>query len=222
MVQTIQAKIVSVTQLNDTIWQYTLKPMSFIPYQAGQYLQIHKSEGDHYYSIANAPGTEQVYELHVRHRAPSPLQIGPAQTELSLSLPYGKCDVSHFHPDKPILFLAFGTGFAPIRAMIQQLIAQADPRHFELHWSVAVVDDLYDVTSLQQWQSHPSFQYFSHISSTNQSDLIPEMLARYPDLTHWQIVMGGPFDLMFDMQKKLLQHGLQKESIFSDAFDFSA
>ena len=119
MAQKVQAKIVSITRLNDTIWQYTLKPAQFIPYQAGQYLQIHKPEGESFYSIANAPSAEQVYELHVRHR--SQKQLGSEQEALSVSLPYGRCDVSHLHPHKPILFLAFGTGFSSIRAMIEHL-----------------------------------------------------------------------------------------------------
>lgn len=219
MVQKVHAKIVSIARLNDTIWQYTLKPAQYISYQAGQYLQLHKSDGDHFYSIANAPDVEQVYELHVRHR--SATQIWSEQEDVTLSLPFGKCDVSHLQQDKPILFLAFGTGFAPIRAMIKQLVDHADPRHFELHWGVTAAEDLYDPRSLQQWQAQPHYQYFPHVSPNSQADLIPLILERYPKLKQWQIVMAGPFELMFDMQKKLLEHGLHKESIFSDAFDFS-
>ena len=220
MVQKVQAKIVSIIRLNDTIWQYTLKSAQFISYQAGQYLQIHKPEGENFYSIANAPSAEQVYELHVRHR--SQTQLGSEQEALCVSLPYGRCDVSHLHPHKPILFLAFGTGFSSIRAMIEHLSNQSDTRPFELHWGVTVAEDLYDQKSLQSWeQTQNNYHYFPHIASGGQSDLIPFIIERYPDINHWQIVMAGPFDLMYDMQKKLLQHGCHKESIFSDAFEFA-
>ena len=220
MVQKVQASIVSITRLNDTIWRYVLKPTQFIPYQAGQYLQIHRPEGEHFFSIANAPTDEQHYELHVRHRALSQLWL--IQQELSLSLPYGICDVSQLHLQKPILFLAVGTGFAPIRAMIEQLLAQSDPRHFELHWRVAVAADLYDPESLQHYrEARPTCEYFPHVCPANQFDWIPSIIENHPDLKDWQIVMAGPFDLMFAMQKELLAYGLSRDVIFSDAFEFA-
>lgn len=218
MVQRVHAKIVSSSALNETIWRYVLKPEQFIAYQAGQYLQIHSSESESFYSIANAPNTEQTYELHVRQRSS---HVWPQHQELSVSLPYGSCDVAHLLADKPILFVAVGTGFAPIRAMIDQLIVQADSRHVELHWGVAVAADLYDQDSLQRWQAQrPSFRSYAHISPMNQSALISQVLEHHSDLKNWQIVMAGPFDLMYAMQKEWLQYGLDKHAIFSDAFEF--
>ncbi len=220
MVQKVRASIVSSSRLNDTIWRYVLKPEHFVPYQAGQYLQIHRPEGDSYYSIANAPIAEPCYDLHVRHRAPA--QVWDSQQVLSLSLPYGICDISHLHLDKPILFIAVGTGFAPLRAMIDQLLHQSDPRHFELYWGVAVSDDLYDQDSLQRWQvQRPSFCHVPHISVAHQADLITLILEQHPDLKDWQIVMAGPFELMYVMQRALMQYGIDKQSIFSDAFEFA-
>lgn len=218
MVQRVHAKIVSSSALNETIWRYVLKPDQFIAYQAGQYLQIHSSESENFYSIANAPNPEQTYELHVRQRS-SPVWL--QHLELSVSLPYGSCDVAHLIADKPILFVAVGTGFAPIRAMIDQLINQSDPRHIALHWGVAVAADLYDHDSLQRWQEQrPSFQSYAYVSPVHQLALVSQVLEHQPDLKNWQIVMAGPFDLMYAMQKEWLQYGLDKHAIFSDAFEW--
>lgn len=220
MVQTVQAQIVSITRLNDTIWQYLLQPTEFVPYQAGQYLQIQRPEGEHYFSIANAPSPGQYYELHVRHRAPE--QQWSLHSVVNVSLPYGVCDVSHLHPEKPIIFLAAGTGFAPIRAMIEQLLLQSDPRYLELHWQVTVASDWYDQQALRNWQDKkPNLHYFTHLSPVNSPNLMPVIIEKYPQLKNWQIVMAGPFELMFAMQKELLDHGLSKEVIFSDAFEFA-
>lgn len=217
--QTIQGSIVSIARLNDTIWQYILNPSQFVPYQAGQYLQIHWPEGAQYYSIANAPELGKYYELHVRHR--SPTQIWTDRQELTLSLPFGVCDLGHLHAQKPILFLAVGTGFAPIRAMITQLVAQSDPRHFELHWRVAIAEDLYDQSSLKAWQKQrPDYHFFPFITTSNQAKWIPSIVERYPNIKDWQIVMAGPFELMYAMQKELLEVGQEKASILSDAFEF--
>ena len=220
MVQRVCASIVSSSRLNDTIWRYVLKPEHFVPYQAGQYLRIHRPEADSYYSIANAPVAAPYYDLHVRHRSLS--LLWDSQQTLSLSLPYGICDVGHLHTNKPILFIAVGTGFSPIRAMIEQLLYRSDPRHFELYWGVAVGEDLYDQESLQRWQlQRPSFRFVPHISSGRQDALIALMIEQHPDLKDWQIVMAGPFDLMYVMQAELMQHGVDKQAIFSDAFEFA-
>ena len=220
MAEKVKAKIVSITRMNDTIWQYTLKPLTYAPYHAGQYLQIHNADTENFYSIANAPNDALIYELHVRHR--SDRRIGNEQQELLVSLPYGRCDIPHLHPHKPIIFLAFGTGFAPIRAMIQHLMHQSDSPPFALHWGVMDEEDLYDQQSLASWaQSSKDYHYFPHISSGDQSNLIPFILERYPDINNWQIVMAGPFDLMYDLQKKLIHCGCHKESLFSDAFEFA-
>ena len=217
--QTIQGSIVSIARLNATIWQYILKPQQFVPYQAGQYLQIHWPEGPQYYSIANAPSEGQHYELHVRHR--SQMQIWQNEQALTWSLPFGCCDIAHLHPQKPILFLAVGTGFAPIRAMINQLVAQSDARHFELHWRVANEDDLYDKRSLQRWlEQCPHYRFFPFVTPSNQAVWIPTLVQCYPNLKEWQIVMAGPFELMYAMQKELLYYGQDKQSILSDAFEF--
>ena len=221
MVQQVRASIVSSTQLNDTIWRYILKPEQIVPYAAGQYLQVQRKDKDaQFYSIANAPQNATYYELHVRHRDH---QIWDARDMVSLSLPFGTCDLSHLHQDKPILFLAVGTGFAPIRAMIEQLLWQADPRKMKLFWGVAVENDWYDPVSLQTWQDQSSdFHYHPYLAAYHQSELVAHVLARYPEVKDWQVVMAGPFELMHQFQQKWLAQGLEKSVIFSDAFAFAS
>ncbi len=54
----------------------------------------------------------------------------------------------------------------------------------------------------------------------HQLALVSQVLEHQPDLKNWQIVMAGPFDLMYAMQKEWLQYGLDKHAIFSDAFEW--
>ena len=46
----------------------------------------------------------------------------------------GNAVLNHLDAQRPIMFIAGGTGFAPVKAMIEQLLANADPRPFELFW----------------------------------------------------------------------------------------
>ncbi|PJD92424.1 MAG: NAD(P)H-flavin reductase [Legionella sp.] len=222
MSQPTEASLVAIKRLNHTIWSYRLKPEHYIAYQAGQYLQMHLPDSMPYYSIANAPSSGAYYDVHIRQSSAQLAPLWALGQSVTLSLPYGQCDLSHLQPQKPILFLAAGTGFVPIRAMIEQLLYQSDTRRIALYWGVANADDLYDHTSLDNWQhALPRFRYIPHIAQFHQPGLITRVLADHPnDLKDWQIVMAGPFDLMYLMRDILLERGLMRQDLFSDAFEF--
>ena len=114
-----QAHVESINPLTDSILQLILTPHDYIDYQAGQYLQIVSDNEPLSYSIANAPLGSHKYELHIRHSRDNPsnqwlLAEIKRTGSVTIQLPLGACDLSHLHPNKPILFIAGGTGFAPI------------------------------------------------------------------------------------------------------------
>lgn len=224
--QLIHADVESITPLTDSILQLILTPQKYIDYQAGQYLQIISQDEAFCYSIANAPLGSHKYELHIRHcrenlKNQQLLAEIKQQGAVSIRLPSGQCDLSHLHPKKPILFIAGGTGFAPIKAMIEQLLANGEPRPFELFWGARSQSDLYMDEKVSHWQMHVEhFQYYSLLSETSKASLASKVLARHAlSLNHWQIVLSGPFDMVFDTRDQLLAHGAQATDLFSDAFE---
>jgi CDP-4-dehydro-6-deoxyglucose reductase len=223
----IQAQIESITPLTDSILQLILVPDEYIDYQAGQYMQIIFENEPFSYSIANAPLGSHKYELHIRHSRDNPINERllaemKQKGAVSIRAPFGQCNLSHLHPDRPIVFIAGGTGFAPIKAMIEQLLAQGEPRTFELFWGARSQSDLYMDEKVSQWQSHVGhFQYFSQLSNTSKVTLATKVLNRHKDdLGDWQIVISGPFDMVYDVRDRLLAHGALRENLFSDAFSF--
>ena len=132
----------------------------------------------------------------------------------------GECNVSRLHANKPILFIAGGTGFAPIKAMIEQLLAEGDARPIELCWGARSQGDLYMDNKALYWQSHVDhFHYFPLVSENNSMSLVDWVIARHAQaLSEWQIVISGPFDMAYSIRDKLLAQGILPESIFSDAF----
>lgn len=227
MQQEVIAHIVASRPLNETVWEYSLKPEHFVTYEAGQYLQLHFDDVAYFFSIANAPLGSQCYQLHIRHprdqdKNQALMTHLAIEQQVSLSLPFGRCDLSQLHPEKPIIFLAAGTGFSPIRAMIEQLIAKQDPRRFELYWGVHIDNDFYDRETLEHWQHILSdFYYCPHVTQLTHASLISRALTRHlQDLQDWQIVMAGPFELMYTMRDALVIAGMARESLFSDAFEF--
>ncbi len=218
----INAKVESITPLTDSIMQLILTPDTYIDYEAGQYLQIISGEQAFSYSIANAPLGSHQYELHIRHTANQPLLADIKQKgAVKIKLPLGVCDIAHLHPDKPILLIAGGTGFAPIKAMIEQLLALGAPRAFELYWGARSQSDLYMDDKVTFWQTHvPHFSYFSQLSDASNADLASMVTDKHPhDLSQWQIVISGPFDMVYSVRDKLLEKGVSPCDLFSDAFE---
>lgn len=223
----VDAKIEQVSPLTDSIVQFILDPAEFISYQAGQYLQILSKQHVFNYSIANAPLGSKTYELHIRHsidnlHTQQLLNDIKQQGSVTIQLPFGQCDISCLALDKPILFIAAGTGFAPVKAMIEQLLVTGDKRSFELFWGARTKNDLYMDEKVLQWQAHVQhFNYFSRISTMHKKSLISMILSRHEhDLKDWQIVMSGPFDMVYKTRDALLVAGALLEQMYSDAFNF--
>ncbi|HBD7159084.1 NAD(P)H-flavin reductase [Legionella pneumophila serogroup 1] len=234
----IQAQVEDISPLTDSIVRLVLMPDEYVDYQAGQYLQIlfandafsYSIANDAFsYSIANAPLGSHRYELHIRHSQDndyhqSLLAHIKQYGSLRLRLPLGECSIDQLHPQKPILFIAGGTGFAPIKAMIEQLLADSDSRPFELFWGARSQSDLYMDEKVRSWRSHAShFQYFSLLSDKSEDTLASRVLARHANiLRDWQIVISGPFDMVYSTRDTLVGYGISPTQMFSDAFSFES
>ena len=224
----ITAQIERIYPLTDSIMELVLTPECYIPYQAGQYLQIRSGQEFLSYSIANAPLGSHRYELHIRHD-PHNLANQALFAEIReqgvvhIRLPFGDCHLDKLEDNIPILFISAGTGFAPVNAMIEQLLATGDERTFELYWAARSQSDLYLDDRIRQWASHVShFGYFSLLSNSESKEtLATRVLHQHKrDLQEYQIVLAGPFDMVFAVRDTLVQAGLAESRMYSDAFHF--
>ena len=111
-------------------------------YLAGQYLDVILSEGRRRsFSIASAPADGKLLELHVRKASSSGFtgqlfDSMRAGTLLRIEGPLGQFWFRGESPRAP-LFIGGGTGYAPLRAMLRQLLAQGDRRPLTLYWGGA-------------------------------------------------------------------------------------
>ncbi|WP_131795648.1 NAD(P)H-flavin reductase [Fluoribacter gormanii] len=227
--KTIKALVEDISPLTDSIMRLLLTPEKYVAYQAGQYLQILFGEEAFSYSIANAPLGSHKYELHIRHSLDNPYNQRlfahiKQHGSVNIRLPFGECSIDHLHPQRPILFIAGGTGFAPVKAMIEQLLSTSDTRPFELFWGARLQNDLYMDEKVTSWQAHVShFTYVSSVSEDNAVPLVSLVLANHPqDLGEWQIVISGPFDMVYSTRDALVHSGISPDRLFSDAFSFEA
>lgn len=228
MSKTTIAHVERIAPLTDKIIELILTPENFIDYIAGQYLQIFSD--NHYlsYSIANAPLGSKKYELHIRHNANNAINNKlfeeiKKKGELTITLPFGDCHVEQVLKNKPVLFIAGGTGFAPIKAMIEQILFNDNSLSFELYWGARSQSDIYLDQQVKQWALHvKKFRYFSLISTKiNKNQLTSEVLKQHPDdLINYQVFIAGPFDMVYAIRDILVGQGFPPEQLFSDAFSF--
>lgn len=223
-----RAVVTNIAPLTDKIIALQLTPDSYIDYQPGQYLQLLSAGQWLCYSIANAPLGAHYYDLHIRHD-PQNSSNQALFTEIKqhghvqIRLPFGACHLNKLAADKPILFIAGGTGFAPIKAMIEQLLATGDCRPFTLYWGARSRGDLYLDEKVLQWQAHVAhFRYVSLVSAHDAGETLASLVLKQhqQDLPDYQIVIGGPFDMVFSTRDALVAAGASESQLYSDAFGF--
>lgn len=220
------AEILEINPLSNTIVQVLLKPLNYINYLAGQYLQIKTAHFENFFSIANAPIGNPFYECHIRHEANNPssqelMEHFQNHKAIKINLPFGRCTLEHLDALKPIIFIAGGTGFAPIKAMIEMMLFQNDPRPFECYWGAKSQSDLYWQEHLRQYQSHASL--FKHLACVIDDDLLNHVLKLHAnDLNIYQFVLSGPFEMVYSFSDRLIKAGVHPELMHADAFEFKS
>jgi CDP-4-dehydro-6-deoxyglucose reductase, E3 len=207
-----------------------------LQYLAGQYLEIILRDGTRRsYSMANAPHLDQNITLHIRHMPGGVFtdQVFTAMKErdiLRFEAPLGTFFLRE-DSDKPMILLASGTGFAPIKALIEQSIHAKSMRPMLLYWGGRRPQDLYMSALCQKWADElPHFKYVPVISNATPEDdwqgrsgfVHRAVLEDIPDLAGYQVyACGAP--MMVDAAKAdFAAAGLPEEEFFADAFTSAA
>jgi CDP-4-dehydro-6-deoxyglucose reductase len=227
-IQTTETQVLHVQSFTKDILQVILKPTHYIPYQAGQYLQIIAPwhEGL-YYSIANAPNQDRTYEIHIRHTEEilnnEQLIVDlRSQHPLTIKLPLGTCTLNALDSTRPFIFIAGGTGIAPIYAMIEQLLIEKRTNPVTLYWLVRTTNDLYINQKLNHIQeTTPKFQYTPHHSTNKMLSITSLFKQQYlTSLQTSEIILAGPFKMVYALRDELIHFHVEKTHIHSDAFAF--
>ncbi|HEV7816789.1 MAG TPA: CDP-6-deoxy-delta-3,4-glucoseen reductase [Janthinobacterium sp.] len=210
-----------------------------LAYRAGQYIEFMLRDGKRRsYSMANAPAPDgpAVVSLHIRHM-PGGLftdQVFGTMKErdiLRFEGPLGTFFLRE-DSDKPMLLLASGTGFAPIKAIVERLIQLKSARPVRLYWGGRRPQDLYMDALCRQWAAElPDFRYVPVVSQALPEDgwsgrdglVHRAVMADLPDLSSHQVyACGAP--LMVESAKRdfVRQCGLPDDEFYADSFTTEA
>lgn len=233
----LPARVVEITELSHDVRRLLLRPPANLrmPFFAGQYIDILLPGGRRRgFSLANAPHDDEFLELHVRLVAGgqftkhvfSDMQEGAL---LRLEGPFGQFYLRE-DSERPILLMGGGTGFAPLKGILEHAFQIGVQRPMHLFWGVRAKRDLYLDDLPRQWaQAHPQFRYTPVLSHPEPADqwqgrtgLVPDvLLADYPDLSGYDIYMSGPPAMIEAAKQTFAEHGLDPAHLFYDSFDFA-
>jgi CDP-4-dehydro-6-deoxyglucose reductase len=202
---------------------------------AGQYLDIMLPQNRRRsFSIANAPGSSELIELHVRRVASGEFtqQLFAGMSEKTLLRIEGPLGQFWFRREspRPALLIGGGTGYAPLRSMLQHLLALGDRRPLHLYWGAQGRADLYEDAQIRDWCArHPNVRYTPVLSDPKPTDewsgrvgLVPAAaLADHPDLDGFDVYASGPPAMVEAVRHEFTERGLPPPQLFFDSFDYA-
>ena len=185
--------------------------------------------------MANAPHHDQFVELHIR-LIPGGQFSGYVFNEmrdraiLRFEGPLGTFFLRE-DSDKPIIFMAGGTGFAPIKAVIEHALYTHIDREMVLYWGCRSLQDIYMPELPAQWQlEHPNFTFIPVLSDPKAEDnwqgrsgfVHQAIVDDFESLAGFQIyACGAP--IMIELgQKAFAAKGLPEDEFFADSFTYAA
>jgi CDP-4-dehydro-6-deoxyglucose reductase, E3 len=206
-------------------------------YRAGQYIEILLRDGARRsYSMANAPSHGPGLELHIRHMPGGKFtdhvfDSMKAKEILRVEGPYGSFFLRE-DSEKPIVLVASGTGFAPIKALLEHVQHQQIQRSITLYWGGRRPSDLYmDAWVQEQLKTMPSVRYIPVVSDalvqdqwTGRTGFVHRaVLEDFADLSGHQVyACGAPIVVGSARIDFCVQGKLPPEEFFADSFTSEA
>jgi NAD(P)H-flavin reductase/ferredoxin len=177
-IKTVMAKVYRMTRAapDVTVLQLRFPAGAKAKFKAGQYLSVKLDDGTvRHFSMANAPHQNDGAELHIRHipggKFSQHLTGALAEgDQIEVSIPYGDFYLRE-EQDSPILLLASGTGFAPIKSIVEDAIKRKLNRSMVLYWGARRPEDLYRMELPRKWETQlPWFRFVPVLSEAGPAD----------------------------------------------------
>jgi NAD(P)H-flavin reductase/ferredoxin len=230
--KTVTARVFRLTRPAPDVTVLTLRfPIGLrAPFKAGQYLQVIMKDGDRRnFSMANAARDNDGAELHIRHVPGGKFSVSAlsrlsVQDALQVELPYG--DFYLRASERPVILLASGTGFAPIKSIISTAIHAGNRRPMHLYWGARTREDMYLAELPAGWAAqHPWFSFTPVLSDslshwTGRTGLLHGAVREdHPDLSGADVyACGNPLMVSASQGHFTTAHGLPDAQFFADAF----
>lgn len=236
-VKTLPCRVESIDKVKDVaVIKLKIPAAERLQFLAGQYIDILMRDGKaRSFSLANAPHDDQLLELHIRHMPGGTFSDYVFNTMKVKEILRFKGPLGTFFlrddSDKPIVFLASGTGFAPVKAIVEHALASGNRRQMVLYWGARKLDDIYMPELPAKWQAeYDNFTFIPVLSDPLPEDNWPgrtglvheAVLADFEDMSGYQVyACGAPAMVEVAHGAFTRERGLPEDEFFSDAFFLS-
>lgn len=216
-------QVVHVEKLAPQIIQLLMKPDHPITYQSGDYIMLGFEESDlKPFSIASAPREDGLIECHIRNELGTEwmekLFDSKVGDQLIMAGPKPQMSLKAAH--EPMIFVAGGTGFAPMKAILEESIRQKMTVPISFYWGARNSSDLY----MHNWmielsQKHPHIEYIPVISEhieqwQGETGLVhKKALEQHPNLSQTHIYMCGPWNMTQTAKQEFIDAGANADNI---------
>ncbi len=207
-----------------------------LQFLAGQYIDFLLKGGERRsFSMANAPHDDEFLQLHVRHVPGGNFTDHVFTTMKERDIMRFEGPLGSFflqQSEKPIVFVASGTGFAPIKAIVEDAFKKGVERSMVLYWGGRRPNDLYMADLAHGWAAeHANFRFVPVIS-----DALPEdawtgrtgfvhraVMEDFDDLSGHQVyACGVPVMVEAARHDFIHERGLPVDEFYADSFTTQA
>ena len=242
-IKKMPVRVASLAKKSDDVMvmELQLPANDVMKFHAGQYIEFMLRDGSRRsYSMANAPHTLEAaapkVQLHIRHmpggKFTDPVFSTMKEKDiLRAEGPYGSFFLRE-DSDKPMVLLASGTGFAPIKALIEHMQHRGITRPATLYWGGRRPSDLYMSDWVQaQLALMPQLRYVPVVSNATSEDawtgrtgfVHQAVLQDHPDLSGYQVyACGAPIVVDSAKRDYVTLAGLPEAEFFADSFTSEA
>tara|TARA_R110001583_G_scaffold21499_2_gene81695 strand:- start:134 stop:886 length:753 start_codon:yes stop_codon:yes gene_type:complete len=232
-----KCQVQQITQLTGGIYRIQLLLNSRIAHLAGQYLEL-LLDGQQPipYTIASAPCQLPVLELQIQDQGEASLSsqviaLLKAQPQVRVRMPLGDCylDQSPADREKALIFIAAGTGFAQMKALIEHALVNKMTNPLHLYWGVRDAEHLYGHELIEHWQQcHPQFHFHPVVSAASGSDwsgriglVHKSVLEDFERLDNTQIYVCGSPAMVYAVEDDFRLHGMGDGQMHSDVYSYA-
>jgi len=215
--QAIDARVKAVSPMGEDMRLLHLQTprTNRLRFLAGQSVLLSLGEGAAAsFPVASCPCDERNLHFHVRRRA------GDAFAERIFAGLKGVDTVRVEGPrgefvldedsTRPIVFIAFDTGFAPVKSLIEHAMALDASESLHLYWIAGGEGGHYLDNLCRSWND--ALDNFRYVALKTESALDP-LLKDHPRLPECDVYVAGPAQAVHAAEFALLEHGLPRAQL---------
>jgi CDP-4-dehydro-6-deoxyglucose reductase len=235
-IKTLPCRITRVTPLAPDVLQVFLRlpAVESLRFHPGQYLDILLDGGRRRsFSIASPPHDSELLELHVRRVAGGDFtqrlfDASPVGSLLRIEGPIGQ--FVYQEGQAPLLMIAGGTGFAPLKSMLRHVLERGIDRPIHFYWGARQLHDVYEEELVLGWaRQYPQLRFTAVLSEATGTKsphhrlgwVHEAVLADHAKLEPFDVYAAGPPALVEAIRATFPRRGVREGHLFFDSFDYA-